>query len=503
MPEAPEPSEPAPGGSGRRRIGRGAVVALVAVVVVGALLVAAALAATLAPHGAAPPPEASEPGSVPRPAPSGSGSQRFIQAVDESGRFFVDQTGQPILVKGDSPWSAFVDLSTDEWRAWCEDREARGFNAAIVSALGNSVNGGPSDSGATFDGLLPFSDRQFTPNEAYWERVDDFVGIAAQHGITVFLYPVDGWVVSESMHGVVARMSGDEAQRYGEWIARRYAAAPNVMWMGGGDFEPRVGTDGEVIHQGVFNGIRRFDSRPYSLQTIYQRSSSRMWPVWRDRVDWDFLYTRLPPYELVWESWELSPPRPALFGEGVYAGMYDNPPAATRMQLGWALTSGSPGDFYGTPDWSFEEGWQDRLGQETTQQVSAMRRAVEETAWFTLEPDKGFITSGAGTPYRFPFINDPASPSQFDDPDGPNASSSPPTLAEHDYATAAVAADGTLAIAYLPTAREITIDLAALGANPAGTWVDARSGASTPARLDALEPPSAGDWLLILHADAK
>ena len=503
MPEAPEPSEPAPGGSGRRSIGRGAVVALVAVVVVGALLVAAALAATLAPRGAAPPPEASEPGSVPRPAPSGSGSQRFIQAVDESGRFFVDQTGQPILVKGDSPWSAFVDLSTDEWRAWCEDREARGFNAAIVSALGNSVNGGPSDSGDTFDGLLPFSDRQFTPNEAYWERVDDFVGIAAQHGITVFLYPVDGWVVSESMHGALARMSGDEAQRYGEWIARRYAAAPNVMWMGGGDFEPRVGTDGEVIHQGVFNGIRRFDSRPYSLQTIYQRSSSRMWPVWRDRVDWDFLYTRLPPYELVWESWELSPPRPALFGEGVYAGMYDNPPAATRMQLGWALTSGSPGDFYGTPDWSFEEGWQDRLGQETTQQVSAMRRAVEETAWFTLEPDKRFITSGAGTPYRFPFINDPASPSQFDDPDGPNASSSPPTLAEHDYATAAVAADGTLAIAYLPTAREITIDLAALGANPAGTWVDARSGASTPARLDALEPPSAGDWLLILHADAK
>lgn len=477
--------------------------AVAGLVVVAGVLVVAGVAGMLAPR---------PPAAVPAPAPSTGGTAgspsydaagRFIQGVDASGRFFVDQSGQPILVKGDSPWSAIVDLSVDEWRQWCADRQARGFNAAIVSALGNSVNGGPSDSGATTDGLLPFSDGQFTPDEAYWSRVDDFVRIAAEHGITMFLYPVDGWVVSESMHGVVAHMDGDQARRYGEWIARRYATAPNVMWMGGGDFEPRTGTPGEVIHEGVFDGIRRYDARPYSMQTIYQRSSSRMWPEWRDRVDWDFLYTRLPPYELVWESWDLTPARPSLFGEGVYAGMYDNPEAASRMQLGWALTSGSPGDFYGTPDWSFEEGWEDRLGQETTQQVSAMRAAVEATAWYTLVPDREFITSGAGRPYRFPKINDPASPSQFDDADAPNASSSPPTLAEHDYATAAVAPDGSLAIAYLPTARTITIDRDALGPDPTGTWFDAQTGATTPAQLDALTPPSAGDWLLIVHAGTR
>jgi hypothetical protein len=132
-----------------------------------------------------------------------------------------------------------------------------------------------------------------------------------------------------------------------------------------------------------------------------------------------------------------------------------------------------------------------------------MRRAVEATAWFTLEPARSFIRTGAGTPYRFPYVNDPAAPRQFDDKNGPNASSVPPTLAEHDYATAAVAADGTLAIAYLPTARPITVDLDSLGANPVGTWIDARTGASTPARMDELNPPSAGDWLLIIHADPK
>ena len=478
-------------------------IAVGGLVVVAVLLAVAGIVSMLAARAPAAIPGPPSTGGAAAGPPSYAASGHFIQGVDASGRFFVDEAGQPILVKGDSPWSAIVDLSVDEWREWCADREARGFNAAIVSALGNTVNGGPSDSGATFDGILPFSDRQFSPDEAYWSRVDSFVAIAAEHGITLFLYPVDGWVVSDSMHGVVARMDGDEAHRYGEWIARRYANAPNIMWMGGGDFEPRVGSAGEVIHQGVFDGIRRFDSRPYSMQTIYQRSSSRMWPVWRDRVDWDFLYTRLPTYELVWESWERVPPRPALFGEGVYAGMYDNPEAASRMQLGWALTSGSPGDFYGTPDWSFEDGWAERLGQETTRQVSAMRAAVEATEWYKLAPDREFITSGAGTPYRFPNLNDPASPSEFDDPDAPNASSSPPTLAEDDYATAAVAADGSLAIAYLPTAREITVDLGSLGSDPMGTWIDARSGAETPAELNALTPPSAGDWLLIVHAGAK
>ena len=36
------------------------------------------------------------------------------------------------------------------------DRQRQGFNAAIVSLIGATANGAPSDDGATFDGLLPF-----------------------------------------------------------------------------------------------------------------------------------------------------------------------------------------------------------------------------------------------------------------------------------------------------------------------------------------------------------
>ncbi len=119
---------------------------------------------------------------------------RFVSSVSADGRYFEDQYGDPVLVRGDSPWSGMADWSPEQAELYFTDRESNGFNASIMSAIVVPVNGGPSYEGATFDGIEPFVDGDITQwNEAYWSRVDDYLRIACRHGNTVFLYPMDGW----------------------------------------------------------------------------------------------------------------------------------------------------------------------------------------------------------------------------------------------------------------------------------------------------------------------
>jgi Protein of unknown function (DUF4038) len=101
--------------------------------------------------------------SAPGPTPAGAvvatpEGPPFVTSVGPTGRYFLDQYGKPILVKGDSPWALMTRLSPQQAEVWFADRQRQGFNAAIISLIGASANGGPSDDGATVDGLVPFVD---------------------------------------------------------------------------------------------------------------------------------------------------------------------------------------------------------------------------------------------------------------------------------------------------------------------------------------------------------
>lgn len=95
----------------------------------------------------------------PTPAPREEAAPKgppFVTSVSPNGRYFLDQYGKPLLLEGDSPWALMTRLSPRQARLWFADRQRQGFNAAIVSLVGATANGAPSDDGATFDGLRPF-----------------------------------------------------------------------------------------------------------------------------------------------------------------------------------------------------------------------------------------------------------------------------------------------------------------------------------------------------------
>lgn len=461
-------------------------------VIVGLFVVAAAVTVSRpwfdeGGSGAPPAPShATTGGRVPPP-----GEAPFASAVSDDGRHLVDQRGNPILVRGDSPWSLMTDLTQAEGETFFADRERRDVNAVLVSLLGAEDNGGPDDDGTTRDGIKPFIDGDITRwNEAYWQRARAHVRSAADHGITVLLYPVDSWVLGTSFD------PDDTAQcsEYGRMVADHFADLPNVLWMAGGDYLPEgdreTGTDADRCIDAVLEGIRSTgDERPFSIQMgAGLPMTSTDDPYWRGRVDWNFVYTYGPTYRVVARAHEHEPAIPTIFGEGNYEreNNQDNPETTDetlRRQTAWALTSGAAGDIYGSDDWEFVQGWQSRLGAPGLSDVGHVRDVFADLRWWELAPDGDFITSGEGRPIT---VDDRMT-----------------DVLDSDLATAAVAPDGSAAVVYVPTTRTITIEDSDLADPVTAVWVDPSTGDERPTGVRSTYrtpgPNAAGDedWLLV------
>jgi hypothetical protein len=443
----------------------------------------------------------STPSSNPRalPPPTSSGTQKyaapFVTAVSDDGRHFVDQGGQPLLVSGDSPWSLLVDLSPAEAREYLDTRAEQGFNAIIVSLIGAEANGGPSDDGATYDGVVPFVEGDILDwNPDYWQRVHEYLEIAASKGITAFLYPIDGWTIGKSF----SPGSESSCEEFGTRVAQYFADLPNIVWVMGGDYFPATenlaqGSDVDHCMDNALRGIRSTgDTRPFSIQLGYDKSVSTENPFWAPRVDWNFVYTYYPTYAAVLQAHRAAD-KPALFCEGNYEGENNQPETSPttdetlRRQALWALTSGSPGEFYGSQDWRFEEGWQGRLESSGTRQLNGIRDFFRTLPWWRLVPDdqRPVVTGGRGKP---------AGPAQSMD------------VLDSDYVTAASTPDGGTTVVYIPTARTIQLDLDRLPARATAIWFDPSSAQTSPAMVrPSMTTPGPnssgdGDWLLVVRS---
>lgn len=432
----------------------------------------------------------------PTPAPGSEARPEgppFVTSVSPSRRYFLDQYGSPILLQGDSPWTLMTRLSPQQAQLWFADRRRQGFNAAIVSLIGATGNGAPSDDGATFDGLVPFVNGDILQwQEPYWERVTAYLRIAADHGITVMLYPIDGWTIG---HSFVPK-SIAQCHSYGVKVAQRFRDLPNIVWMSGGDYvssseDPARGSDVDHCIDAMMRGVREAgDGRPFTMQ-LNPQSISTQNPYWARRVDWNFVYTYPPTYEAMLDAYRRQPAIPAVLGEANYEGENNHPqtPPTTdetlRRQVLWALTSGAAGEFVGSDDWEFHDGWEQRLSTRALTQITQLRTLFSTLAWWQLVPDTAneLVTAGRGTELQTGEAKD---------------------VLENDYVTAARTPDGHLAVIYLPTQRTISVNTSAMAPGARATWIDPTSGGRRPVPMSAtFTTPGANadgrnDWLLVL-----
>lgn len=427
---------------------------------------------------------------------------KYVSSISANGRYFLDQTGAPMLVKGDSPWAMFSQLSATQVEQWAANREGHGFNAAIISFIGAPVNGGPSASGATYDGVLPFNGGNITSfNEAYWSRMDSYLTTLKNHGITVFLYPMDGW---NTLSGCVFyHKSASDSYTYGKMVAARYASYPNIVWMAGGDYN---GYDSAVNIEftNMLSGIRSTgNNKPFSTQLNNETLTTDV-STYESIASWNFAYTYSTTYQKILKGYDRTPsardPRPVLFGEGNYEGE-DNygGPATTnetlRRQQLWTLTSGGAGEFTGSQDWQFLSGWQNRLDTTWITQMQKNRDFFGGLAWQLMVPDEAnpVVTAGRGTKITADGYRD---------------------VLQNDYVTATQTPDKSQTVVYVPTslngastARTITLDLTKLPAGFTALWVDPTDATQTQAAsVDAsgqvttpgLHSDGTRDWLLYI-----
>ncbi|MFC0429738.1 DUF4038 domain-containing protein [Kutzneria buriramensis] len=396
------------------------------------------------------------------PSAQAPGPGRFAwpTSVSANGRYLLDQRGHPYLIAGDSPQALFVTMSVAQARTFLTDRRAAGFNTLWLNTLVGPDQGGHPDD-ATFDGVAPFTTAGdlSTPNPRYWDRVEEMISAAADHGLTVWLNPAE-----TCGHLQLLRDNGpDKAYDFGADLGRRFAKYPNIVWLNGCDLQTWRDPKDDALVMAVSRGIR--DNDPAHLQTVqlnYDSSGSLDDPSWRPMIQLDAAYTYYPTYAQVLKEYDRPDALPVYMTEGNYEDEHDYAgPHTLRRQEYWAMLSGATGQLYGSGwTWKFKEGWQEHLDTQPTREFRLMTDLFRASRWYDLVPDEdhSLITDGYGTFASTGTVND------------------------SDYATAARTADGRLAMVYVPTARTLTVDLDKMRPGAVAYWYDPTSGAFQPAK---------------------
>ena len=386
----------------------------------------------------------------------------FPAAVSANHRYLLDQSGAPYLLVGDSPQCMTANLTLEDMDYFFADRQRHGFNTMWVDILCGPYTGGRPDYG-TYDGIVPFSTPGdlSTPNPQYFTRVDAMVALAAAHGMTLLLQPAE----TESFRDLLRRNGVAKDFGYGAYIGARYKNASNIIWLSGNDYQTDQWPTFDPYVVALVRGLRSTD--PSRLQTVelnYPVSLSTDSADWSSLIDLNSAYTYAPTYAAVLEGYNHTPTIPVILIEANYEGEHNSGrPTATpeilRRQEYWAMLSGASGQLYGNHyTWGFQFGpWKDKLDTPGATQIAFMVRFFSSLRWYDLVPDQDhmLVTSGFGKPADAGLVSD------------------------SDYVTAAVTADGTLAVVYLPTPRVVTVDMTRFSGPVTARWFDPTNGSYT------------------------
>src|SRR6266699_2748321 len=394
----------------------------------------------------------------------------FPLRIEAGKRYLVDAAGKPFLMLGESPQAMIGNLSEAEAELFLVNRKSHGFNTVWVNLLCASYTGCKAD-GTTFDSIAPFtigSDLSTydlsAPNEAYFARADRMLQLAAQYGFLVILDPAEtgSWLSVLQSNGL------DKSRAYGQYLGARYKDFPNIVWMSGNDFQDWRVPNYTALVQELALGIKDTDpNHIHTVQLDYRVSSSLDDPTWAPIISLNAAYTYYPTYAEVLHAYNQSASMPVFMVEANYefennTGMDPSTPAILRRQEYWTALSGATGQLYGNHyTWGFIDGWKVQLDTPGVVQIAYVKALFEPRAWYELVPNQlhTVVTAGYGT---------------FAD-----TCSVGPCVGGNDYVTAARTPSGKLVMAYVPSARIVTVDMSQLSGPATARWYDPTAGTFT------------------------
>jgi len=419
---------------------------------------------------------------------------------------YLMKDGKPFFWMGDTAWELFHRLDRAEASFYLEKRAAQGFT--VIQAVALAEMDGLNVPNANGD--KPLIDNDPTkPNEAYFKHIDFIIDKAASTGLTIAFLPTWGDKVFKSTWGKGPEIfNASNAEIYGKWLGNRYKGRKNIIWVLGGDRNPRAGSGDVAIWQAMAAGIEAgVGGAGNALMTYHPQPNKEGSGEWFHNDTWlDFNMFQnghcrdAAVYDNIKGAYERTPTKPVIDGEPIYE---DHPVCFNAKELGTSnaydvrkaayldLFAGAFGHTYGCHDiWQMHspayEGvngphmfWQQALDLPGANEMKFVRRLIESRPINDRVPDQSIIVE-----------ND---------------------LASHDRIQATRGTD--YIFVYTSTGKPFSVNPGKISADQVNAfWYDPRNGKIKEAgkadnkTAKKYTPPTSGygqDWILVLDDASK
>ncbi len=259
--------------------------------------------------------------------------------VSANKRYLIKPDGAPFFWLGDTAWELFHRLTREEAEVYLKKRAEQKFT--VIQAVVLAEMDGLHEPNAY--GEIPLeNDDPEKPREAYFQHVDFIIDKAAEMGLYIGLLPTWGDKLFKDRWGIGPEIFNTEnAKVYGQWISKRYKNKKNIIWILGGDRNPRNDTDVEIwrsMAKGIVagagghdNALMTFHPQPNALED----GGSSKWFHHDEWLDFNMFQTGHCRENNIWDriqvAYNRTPVKPVLDGETLYE---DHPVCFNAKDLG-------------------------------------------------------------------------------------------------------------------------------------------------------------------------
>ena len=396
--------------------------------------------------------------------------------------------GKPFLLIGDTAWGLTAQSLADA-TTYLQDRAARGFNAIVVDLMEPYFS---ADAPNNANGDAPFVGTAFqsAPDGDFFDHCAAIFDVARSLDLLLLVSPVytgfaegaEGWA-SE-----INAASDSQLQDFGVFVGGRFGGYRNLVWTIGGDANP--GTTHQARLTAFTTGLLSADaSHLVTAHWAPESTAGDYLGVVNVTLDTVYSYSDTLHSQAA-SVYGNAPIKPFILYETEYENEHSVTSQEIRARSWWSLLRGACGVVFGNdPIWYFgvvgdgnpghsfadsdTNDWDEVLNSAGAQSTTRIGALLAGRPWYLLEPDSSntAMTAGHST--------------------------------GADLATAALAPDGSLFVAYLPSSRQVTLDMTVFSASVNVFWSAGADGAETAEGSFAatgtqnFTPPSAGDWILV------
>lgn len=340
---------------------------------------------------------------------------------------FILKENKPFVWVGDTAWELFHALDRDSTTYYLSKRASQGFT--IIQAVALAELDGLNTPNAYGDKPLLNNDPT-KPNEAYFKHVDFVIDKAAELGLTIGLLPTWGDKVFKDRWGNGPEIfTTENAKVYGNWIANRYKNRKNIIWILGGDRNPRKGSPDSEIWRAMAAGIvEAHGGNDKVLITFHPQPNKDGSSEWFHEDEWfDFNMFQTghcrdnDVYNRIKGSYERPNTKPVVDGEPIYE---DHPVCFNANDLGTSnaydirkalyldVFAGAFGFTYGCHDvWQMYRStatpvngphlfWKKALELPAANQLKFLKRLIESRPILERIPDQSLIIENNNAAYE-------------------------------------------------------------------------------------------------------